>query len=256
MTHEGGLRKLGLVRNYADQYPLISIITVVFNGEKTIARTIESVINQSYKNVEYIIIDGNSTDGTIRILQRYNKYIDYWLSEPDNGISDAFNKGIRLAKGEVIGIINADDWYEPNAFEIIMQHYTSKYAVMCGSCRIWYSQEKSIVKDSKDQKLKNRMSIYHPTCFIRSECYERFGLFNNEYKTSMDYDLLLRFKVNGAIFFCINRTIANFSLGGVSNRNKRKGAKESLRIKNRYLPYRKAINMMEYYFNILKISLV
>ena len=105
------------LRKYNQNY--ISIITVVLNGEKTLERTIKSVINQSYKNFEHIVIDGGSTDGTIKILKKYSKKISYWKSEKDKGIYDAMNKGIKKSKGNIIGILNSDDYYLKNALKIV-----------------------------------------------------------------------------------------------------------------------------------------
>ncbi|MCB0383237.1 MAG: glycosyltransferase, partial [Psychroserpens sp.] len=103
--------------------PLISIITVVFNGEKYLQQTIDSVTNQTYKNIEYIIIDGGSTDETLNIIKANESHIDFWISERDNGLYDAMNKGISKAKGELIGMINSDDWYELNAVETVVNTY-------------------------------------------------------------------------------------------------------------------------------------
>ncbi len=103
--------------------PLISIITVVYNGEKYLKQAIESVINQTYKNIEYIIIDGGSTDNTLNIIKNYHQNISKWVSEPDNGLYDAMNKGIKLATGELIGMVNSDDWSELTAVEIIVNEY-------------------------------------------------------------------------------------------------------------------------------------
>ncbi len=101
--------------------PVISIITIVFNGEKYLDQTIRSVLDQNYPSVQYIIIDGGSTDNSINIIKKYEKDLYFWISEKDNGISDAFNKGIARATGDIIGIINADDWYEHNTFERVAQ---------------------------------------------------------------------------------------------------------------------------------------
>ena len=103
--------------------PLVSIITVVFNGERFIEKTINSVISQTYKNIEYIIIDGGSTDKTLDIIRQYEDRIDYWISEPDNGIYNAMNKGIKLSRGKLIGLINSDDWYMENAVETVVARY-------------------------------------------------------------------------------------------------------------------------------------
>ena len=101
----------------------ISVITVCFNSEKTIARTIESVINQHYSDLEYIIIDGGSKDKTVEIINKYRNELSYFISEPDQGISDAFNKGIRVASGDIIGIINSDDWYENGTFKLVNEMF-------------------------------------------------------------------------------------------------------------------------------------
>ena len=103
--------------------PLVTIITIVFNGQETLSKAIESVSNQTYPNVEYIIIDGGSTDGTLNIIKKYGDVITKWISEKDRGISDAFNKGLKLAKGEIIGILNADDWYERNAIISVVEAF-------------------------------------------------------------------------------------------------------------------------------------
>ena len=119
---EGGLRTKGYFKRSYDEasalsdnspLPLVTIITVVFNGEKYLQQTIQSVINQTYDNVEYVVIDGGSTDGTVDIIRKYEDKIDYWVSEPDQGIYDAMNKGIQLAGGEIVGLINSDDCYHP-----------------------------------------------------------------------------------------------------------------------------------------------
>src|SRR5438876_262604 len=101
--------------------PVISIITIVFNGERHLEQTIRSVLDQNYAAIQYIIIDGGSTDNSLNIIKKYEKDLYFWSSEKDNGISDAFNKGIVRATGDIVGIINADDWYEPNTFERVAQ---------------------------------------------------------------------------------------------------------------------------------------
>ena len=102
------------------QQPLVSIITIVFNGGKHLQQTIESVLGQSYSNIEYIIIDGGSKDSSVSIIEKYSAQLAYWTTEPDKGISDAFNKGIKKTKGQIIGIINADDWYEADTVQQVV----------------------------------------------------------------------------------------------------------------------------------------
>ena len=117
--------------------PLISIITVSYNAVKTIEDTILSVINQTYPNIEYIIIDGGSTDGTLDIIKKYQDKITYWVSEPDKGIYDAMNKGIAKANGELIGIINADDWYELDAVQnVVLEFNNTRPAIYHGGLNI------------------------------------------------------------------------------------------------------------------------
>ena len=113
---EGGLRLSNNLKQKEENKPLISIITVVKNNEKYLEQTIKSVLSQEYKNFEYIIIDGGSTDNTISIIKKFSNEIDYWLSENDHGIYDAFNKGMQLAKGDFIGMVNSDDTLERNAY--------------------------------------------------------------------------------------------------------------------------------------------
>jgi glycosyltransferase involved in cell wall biosynthesis len=175
----------------------ISIITVVYNGEKYLEETIKSVINQTYQNIEYIIIDGGSTDGTIDIIKKYEDKIDYWISEKDEGISDAFNKGLNKATGDIIGLINADDYYNDNTVDLIIKNYNKDIDIYYGSIiKIDNSNNKIYLKSSKDALKSidkcNMRFIYHPTFFITSKLYEKYKYFNNNYNLAMDYEFLSR----------------------------------------------------------------
>ncbi len=204
--------------------PLISIVTVVFNGEKHLEQTILSVINQSYKNIEYIIIDGASTDRTPQIIKKYKSKINYSVSEPDKGIYDAMNKGIKQAKGEYIGILNSDDFYEPDAVRIIAEHIKqhSETDVFFGNLYIINPElpDKQLQTYKKSKKFEKQFSIWHPTVFIKKQTYDTFGIFDTSYKIAADYELLLRFYKKGCRFFYINEAITNFREGGVSYYNK------------------------------------
>jgi len=202
----------------ADYQPLISIITVVYNGINTIEQTIQSVIRQPYKNKEYIIIDGGSTDGTVDLIKKYETSLSYWVSEPDKGIYDAMNKGIACAKGELIGIINADDWYEENVFKEIVKYYqeTGSGKVIHGLLRNFLDEEFYSMIGNSIRRLRFDM-IQHPTCFIPKTIYDKYGVYDTSYKYSGDYDLILRF-VNSGVKFCfVERPIVNFRLGGISS---------------------------------------
>lgn len=208
----------------ANSNHLISIITVVFNGEKYIEDTIKSVINQTYKNIEYIIIDGGSTDGTLDIIKKYESKIAFWLSEPDNGIYDAMNKGLRKAKGYYAGLINSDDFYEPDAVQVIVNEIYNMpdVDILFGNINIInpYLNEKKLQTYKKGQKLEKSFSIWHPSVFVRKSVYETYGYFDLSYSLAADYELLLRFYKNKCKFRYINKTISNFREGGVSFYNK------------------------------------
>ena len=199
--------------------PLISIITITYNAERTLEDTIQSVINQTYKNIEYIIIDGGSTDGTLDIIRKYENAIDFWLSEKDKGISDAFNKGIEQANGEIIGIINADDWYEKNTIELVETFLIAcpEIDIVCGRMQYWEHNHKSFVFDSNPNLLSKEMTINHPTTFIKRKIYEKFGVFRLDFKYAMDYELLLRAFKGGATITAIPEILANMRLDGVSD---------------------------------------
>jgi glycosyltransferase involved in cell wall biosynthesis len=233
---------------------LLTVITVVYNGEKYIENTILSVINQSYQHIEYIIIDGGSTDNTLSIIEKYRRQITVVVSEKDRGISDAFNKGLRLAKGEMIGIINADDWYEKNTLEEIADNMEGA-DVLYGNMRFWSNEEVDFLQVGEHQLLNREMTINHPSVFIRRTIYEKFGLFDESYRYAMDYDLILRLWVNGCRFRHISKVLANMRLGGASDVNWKAGCRETLQIKNKYLPQHKWLNQLYYYKHIMAISI-
>jgi len=216
---EGGLRvNKKFQRKSEPSRPLVSIITIVHNGELTLEQTIQSVIAQTYDNVEYIIIDGNSTDKTLDILQKYEDKIAYWMSEPDQGISDAFNKGIAAATGEITGTINADDWYCSNAVELVVQKYLyNKSSIFHGKCQYWEREMKPYYVFSGRDDISYRMTINHPTVFVPRKLYDEVGLFDLSFKISMDYEWTMRAKQLGKEFFYIDSVISNMRLGGKSN---------------------------------------
>lgn len=208
----------------------VSIITVVYNGGNTIEQTIESVLNQNYSEIEYIIIDGNSTDGTQDIIKKYEDKISYWVSEPDEGIYDAMNKGIEHATGDIIGIINSDDWYERDAIRKIVEIYdTTKADWICGEiARI----------DACGKKIGyTRDSLYppHPSMFVSSKVYRQYGKFKAEYKIAADHEFKLRLYANEVNRFHSNDIFANFRVNGISNRDFLECKKETYRIEMSYV---------------------
>lgn len=219
--------------NVVQDNPLISIITVCYNSASTIEDTIKSVFRQSYKNIEYIVIDGESTDNTLDLVKKYLPIFNgrmRCLSEKDEGIYDAMNKGIEMARGELIGIINSDDYYEIDAVEKIVQHYKpDKEQVLYGMMRVLKdNREKQIVMDSHFF-IKDVM-IPHCTCFVKRDIYSKYGKFNLKYKYIADYDFMLRLsQIENIIFTPVYEIISNFRTGGISSCNQ--AVRETLKFK-------------------------
>lgn len=214
----------------------ISIITVCLNSEETIEKTINSVLCQEYKEIEYIIVDGGSTDKTLKIIEEYGDSISKVISEPDRGLYDAMNKGIRLATGDVIGIINSDDWYEENTFQIIKKAFEDKETgLVYGRMNVFSGGIRERVLIPTDiQKLYYEMEVPHPTVFVRREIYEMYGVFDEQYSVAADYDLILKLYVNGVKFKYIESALANFRTGGISCKRNLICAKETLEISQKY----------------------
>ena len=206
----------------------VSIITVVYNNRNTIKDAIESVLNQTYKNIEYIIVDGASTDGTIDIVKSYGDKITKFISEPDKGIYDAMNKGIALATGDVVGILNSDDFYKSNdILEIVVNEFKkskidSVYADLQyvdavdtdKVIRYWKS------RPYNDKLFKKGWHPAHPTFFVRKDIYDKHGLFDMDFKIAADYELMLRFLERYKITTkYIPIVFVRMRVGGESNRS-------------------------------------
>ncbi len=225
----GGLRTRGVEVQGGLGHPLVSIITIVFNDESSIRQTIDSVLRQSYDAIEYIIIDGGSHDNTVAIISEYEASLAYWQSEPDQGISDAFNKGIRAARGEIIGLINAGDWYEPETVQLVVKTFLAEQeiGVICGTLQFWKGLTQEYRCPSVPALLEREMTVTHPTCFVRAGLYHHYGLFATDYKLAMDYELLLRFKRQGSRFLSLEAVLANMQHDGVSEENWKKALQET-----------------------------
>lgn len=196
----------------------VSIITVCFNSEKTIERTIRSVLEQTYKNLEYIIVDGKSTDKTLEIVEKYRPSFKgrmKVISESDQGIYDAMNKGIRNASGDLIGIINSDDFYEADAVEnVVAAMKDADYQILYGMLRVINKKEdtKAIVMP-KHENLENEM-LAHPTCFVTKKVYSDFGMFDIKYRSCADHDFMLRMRKHPEVVFLpVYKLLANFTEG-------------------------------------------
>ena len=219
---EGGLRTKGYFKRNSRDEPLVTILTVVFNNDKYLENTIKSVLYQSYSNIEYIIIDGGSTDKTLKIISNYDFAIDYWVSEPDEGIYDAMNKGIILSSGHIIGILNSDDYYERDTLSKVVFHFLktkSNLMLVHGAMRkINAKGNVDSIYGSKD-KMSNLLTapFNHPTCFFHKSFYEEYGLFDTSFSTAADYDLMLRFQKKNLPSIYVNDILTNFRMTGVTS---------------------------------------
>lgn len=201
----------------------ISVITANYNGEKTLSKTIESILEQTYNNIEYIIIDGKSTDKSIEIIKSYEKKFkekrfEYkWISEEDSGIFNAMNKGIKISSGDIIGIIGSDDWYEKEILEIVANEFKKDEEL-----EMVYGILRTVSKD-RYQKIIGDYNSYgkgqHPTVFLKRKIYEKYGFFNEKYKIAADSDLLLRLKNQNIKYKFIPQILTNFSVEGISSTN-------------------------------------
>lgn len=207
-----------------------SIITIAYNSERTIERTIQSVLGQSLLDYEYIIIDGTSKDHTLDIVKAYEPQFEgkmRWISEPDGGIYDAMNKGIRLSSGEIVGIVNSDDWLDPSALEKVYTAYCNN-GCSCdsiytggmafhsndGSVRILMPNGNSLRRYAK---IGDIAGVRHPATFVPRKIYNEHGMYDTRMKVSADADFLLRFYYGGGQYFLINDILTNMSDGGASN---------------------------------------
>ncbi len=219
----------------------LTLITAVYNGEKTIQETIESVIHQSVFSdiaLEHIIVDGNSTDGTIDIVKKYAKQYSHirYQSEPDNGIYDAFNKGLTLARGDIIGIINADDFYCTECFEHVLNVFEQNQNVdiVHGDLLIEYQDKKRLVSKPSLKKYSHYffMPFNHPTCFVKASTYSQIGKFDTQYRIAGDYEFILRALKAGKKTYYIAENLAVFRYGGASTENLAYKERVSIRTKH------------------------
>lgn len=216
----------------------VSIITISYNSEKTIESTIKSVVDQPINNLEYIIIDGVSTDGTLDIVGKYEDERFKVVSEKDSGISDAFNKGIKLSTGDVIGIINSDDMLIENALSIVEEVFETnpEIDVVHGNViRFTNSINDGYeLKPCTDlDRMKSTFLLNHPATFVRKRAYEKFGLFDLDYKYAMDYELISKMYFGGAKFLYIDKPLTAFREGGVSDQKFSQAMKEHKKIAER-----------------------
>lgn len=206
----------------------VSIITVCFNSEKTISDTIQSVISQNYPHIEHIIVDGASTDKTLEIINSYSEHLTF-VSEKDRGIYDAMNKGISMAKGDIIGILNADDFYaDNNAISDIVNVFQAQPEISGCYSDLIYVDQNNINKTVRYWKsgsfrkglFKTGWMPAHPTFFAKKEIYDQFGLFDLDYKIAADFELLFRFIGQHQISTAyLEKVLIKMRTGGTTNKS-------------------------------------
>ncbi len=229
----------------------ISIITVAYNSEKSIGHTIESILRQELHGgkegmkpveetaLEYIIIDGRSGDHTVEIAESYRvlleaKGIEYRIySEPDRGIYDAMNKGIGLAKGDIIGILNSDDWYEPEAVRTAADTFAEKKCdLMYGNIRMHRTDGSTFIKKARSRRFQTSRDWNHPTMFVKAQLYKENPFRNLGIHD--DYGFFLQMKRQGRNIVTVDRVLANFRMGGASNRKDIRAAGQRIMDRYRY----------------------
>jgi len=227
---------------------LITVITVVLNGAKTLEETIQSVINQTYPNVEYIIIDGGSTDGTLDIIKKHENYIDYWVSEKDGGIYDAMNKGIDLVNGEFVNFMNSGDlFYNNSVLHTVCNELDD--GMIYGNHAL-YGKNMVKVIDVKNYKDKRNIPFCHQALFVKS-FYLKKNKFNRKYNIASDYDQYLSLKYSGIKIKHIPETICLYLEGGLSQVDRKRLIYEYYQVMKKYKPFYaliiKIIRLVKYY---------
>ena len=205
----------------------VSIVTVTFNCGQTIQDTIASVKNQDYPFIEHVFIDGASTDGTQDIIKQNRSLPGHFISEPDNGIYNAMNKGIKLASGSIVGILNGDDmFYDTGCISSVVEEFKKKKveAVYGNLVYVTHKNVNSIVRYYSSENFTPKMFAYghmpaHPTFFVHRDCYEKYGLFKEDYAIASDFELLLRFLgTHNISHSCLSKVLVKMRTGGVSTR--------------------------------------
>ncbi len=217
--------------------PWVTIVTVVLNNNKCLEQTIQSVASQTYENVEHIIIDGGSTDGTLDVIRRYQSGIACWISEPDHGIYDAMNKGIDRARGEWINFLGAGDcFYEKTTLETIFSMAWEETDIIYGDARVVYPDGFVRIKRAgKPETLWRGMSISHQSVFAKTSLMRQYR-FNPKNRIASDYEFVYKSFRNYARFAYINHVIASYLSGGMSDTNRVKAVCESWVIAKREAP--------------------
>jgi glycosyltransferase involved in cell wall biosynthesis len=217
----------------------ISIVTIVLNQKDLIEQTIKSVLEQKDINIEYIVIDGGSTDGTLEIIESYRDRLTHFVSEPDGGIYQAINKGISFASKPLVGLIHCGDFYEKDVLKNVCDEFEmTKADVIYGNIEIIEEVGNVVVSHfpiANHKLLNKKMSIFHPSSFISLNTYKKFGLYDTSYRSAADYEFLLRLFVNECHFSHYPAILAIFRAEGLSGKNFQLSLKENVRIRSKHI---------------------
>lgn len=217
---EGGQRLAGFSKHDSPEMPLVSYVTVVRNNSKTLTRTIESVLAQTYPNVEHIIIDGASTDGTLEIINKFSDKVDYYASEPDAGLYDALNKAIPLARGQLISVLNSDDWLEPDAAASVVRALRGlpEKTLILSAAQVDTGVQ-VITWEPSPVSLASYFACAnccHNAIYATRAAYETSGPYDGSYKIAADFKWIMRCLDMDVAFSYVNIPTVNYSLGGIS----------------------------------------
>lgn len=215
----------------------VSIITVAYNSEETIGHAIESVLEQTYTDIEYWVVDGKSKDGTVAVAEGYREALEtkgiafHVVSEKDGGIYDAMNKGIRLASGDIIGILNSDDWYEPDTVQTVVETFAKEQCELMFANICMHKEDGStFIKKARLRNFQTSRDWNHPTTFVKAALYKEFPF--RDKGIHDDYGFFLQMKKQNRKIVIVDKVLANFRMGGASNHKDFKAAKK--RIMDRY----------------------
>lgn len=233
-------RSASRVSTQTPKNPLISVVTVCLNAEDHVARAIESVLGQTYHNIEYIVVDGASADGTLAVVRKYEPAFEgrlRWISEPDEGLYDAMNKGVALATGDLIGILNADDYYELDALERVAEvarHHPSA-GIVYGDDRTIAADGNTEVRPTPEFVTLDAMRwghiVHHHAAFVAAWVYRAVGTYDTRHHITADYDFFLRCIETGVPFARAEGVLTNFSLLGVSYQSAWHTNREATRVR-------------------------
>ena len=238
----GGLRTQGVFKRQKDQYPpLISIITVCLNSAETIERCIQSVLAQTYSTIEYIVIDGQSTDNTVEIIQSYQEYIDYFISEPDAGRYAAINKGLSLAHGDYILLLNSDSWYADECVELLFNTISQKQVDLVSALTDYVDSKDKFKYQTEaisfDEKTHVLNPVCHETLLVSAEIYNKFGPYSEDYMIYSDFHFVIKLYEAGLKHYVLKKPLMTSKITDVLETDSELRSNEKERIFREQFPY-------------------